>query len=200
MSRMYGDADKQNYTFFRMLWAIRNSPGFSDLKPSIVFFAPVGKLARSMWAYGSRTVTLGDFDAAVEKITATSFTAVLAISNRAQPAGAAGTSWCSLNDASDVVTLATRATAVPWNQSYVDPLLAAHREAFESAAELFRVDVARSSIETDTATAKAAVATALERLAAGLTPPSSPGAPVPEVPVDDIIDTLQDIYHEVLHG
>jgi hypothetical protein len=203
MNRMYGDDDRQNYAISRMLWAVRNSPGFTNLKPALVFFAPVANLARSMWAYASRTVRLGDFDATVEKITAKSYTPVAGISNRSQATGArAGTSWCSIQ-VSEVALLAARAISVPWNESFVHPQLEAHRTTFENAGELFRVDAAR--LTSDPQPALDAAVEWMERLAeaTGLTAPATaPGGapPTGDAAVDEVIDTLAEIYEEFLHG
>ncbi|WP_437819468.1 hypothetical protein [Sorangium sp. So ce1078] len=61
LARMYGSSPEQNYTVAQMLWGIRNTPGFTDLQPWVIFFIPRGVLARSMWAHGGREMTLSMF-------------------------------------------------------------------------------------------------------------------------------------------
>jgi hypothetical protein len=62
LCRMYGgDQGKQNYWISRMLWALRNTPGFTTVRPWVIFFLPRGTLARSMWAAGAREMTLSMF-------------------------------------------------------------------------------------------------------------------------------------------
>ncbi|MGK3988031.1 hypothetical protein WME99_33620 [Sorangium sp. So ce136] len=61
LARMYGSSPEQNYTIAQMLWGIRNTPGFTDLQPWVIFFIPRGVLARSMWAHGGREMTLSMF-------------------------------------------------------------------------------------------------------------------------------------------
>ncbi|KYF47978.1 hypothetical protein BE08_45380 [Sorangium cellulosum] len=61
LARMYGSSPEQNYTIAQMLWGIRNTPGFTNLQPWVIFFIPRGVLARSMWAHGGREMTLSMF-------------------------------------------------------------------------------------------------------------------------------------------
>ncbi|WP_437528272.1 hypothetical protein WME79_44615 [Sorangium sp. So ce726] len=61
LARMYGSSPEENYTIAQMLWAIRNTPGFTNLQPWVIFFIPRGVLARSMWAHGGREMTLSMF-------------------------------------------------------------------------------------------------------------------------------------------
>lgn len=61
LARMYGSSPEQNYTIVQMLWGIRNTPGFTNLQPWVIFFIPRGVLARSMWAHGGREMTLSMF-------------------------------------------------------------------------------------------------------------------------------------------
>ncbi|WP_437975186.1 hypothetical protein WMF11_45310 [Sorangium sp. So ce295] len=61
LARMYGGSLEQNYTIAQMLWGIRNTPGFTNLQPWVIFFMPRGVLARSMWAHGGREMTLSMF-------------------------------------------------------------------------------------------------------------------------------------------
>lgn len=58
---MYGTKPDQNYRISNLMWAIRNTPGLSDLQCWWVVFAPQGLLARSMWAEGAREMTLKKF-------------------------------------------------------------------------------------------------------------------------------------------
>ncbi|WP_441290434.1 hypothetical protein ACSRUE_07605 [Sorangium sp. KYC3313] len=61
LARMYGSSPEQNYTIAQMLWGLRNTPGFTNLQPWVIFFIPCGVLARSMWAHGGREMTLSMF-------------------------------------------------------------------------------------------------------------------------------------------
>ncbi|MGK4008492.1 hypothetical protein WMF31_38135 [Sorangium sp. So ce1036] len=61
LARMYGSSPEQNYTIAQMLWGIRNTPGFTNLQPWVIFFIPCGVLARSMWAHRGREMTLSMF-------------------------------------------------------------------------------------------------------------------------------------------
>ncbi|WP_438040272.1 hypothetical protein [Sorangium sp. So ce128] len=61
LARMYGSSPEENYTIAQMLWGIRNTPGFTNLQPWVIFFIPRGVLARSMWAHGGREMTLSMF-------------------------------------------------------------------------------------------------------------------------------------------
>ncbi|WP_437485752.1 hypothetical protein WME75_01740 [Sorangium sp. So ce1014] len=61
LARMYGSLPEQNYTIAQMLWGIRNTPGFTNVQPWVIFFIPRGILARSMWARGGREMTLDMF-------------------------------------------------------------------------------------------------------------------------------------------
>ncbi|KYF81873.1 hypothetical protein BE17_36710 [Sorangium cellulosum] len=61
LARMYSSSPEQNYTIAQMLWGIRNTPGFTNLQPWVIFFIPRGVLARSMWAHGGREMTLSMF-------------------------------------------------------------------------------------------------------------------------------------------
>ena len=58
---MYGPGEGQNYHISRLVWALRNTPGFSDLQVWWCVCAPQGLLAKSMWAEGSRAMTLRQF-------------------------------------------------------------------------------------------------------------------------------------------
>lgn len=58
---MYGSKPDQNYTISKLLWSIRNTPGFSDLQCWWITFAPQGLLAKCMWAEGARGMTLRQF-------------------------------------------------------------------------------------------------------------------------------------------
>lgn len=58
---MYGPNPDQNYPISKLMWAIRNTPGFSDLQVWWCVCAPQGLLAKSMWAEGSRSMTLRKF-------------------------------------------------------------------------------------------------------------------------------------------
>jgi hypothetical protein len=58
---MYGPYPNQNYTVSKLMWALRNTPGFTDLQCWWVVFAPQGLLAKCMWAEGAREMTLRKF-------------------------------------------------------------------------------------------------------------------------------------------
>lgn len=58
---MYGPNPDQNYTISKLLWSLRNTPGFSDLQCWFVICAPQGLLAKCMWAEGARSMTLKQF-------------------------------------------------------------------------------------------------------------------------------------------
>jgi hypothetical protein len=58
---MYGASRSENFTIARLLWSLRNTPGFSDFRPWWLVYAPKGMLARAMWAEDGRAMTLGDF-------------------------------------------------------------------------------------------------------------------------------------------
>lgn len=58
---MYGPSPGQNYPVSKLMWAIRNTPGFSDLQVWWCISAPQGLLAKSMWAEGARSMTLRQF-------------------------------------------------------------------------------------------------------------------------------------------
>ncbi|EYF08187.1 hypothetical protein [Chondromyces apiculatus] len=57
----YGPELHQNYPVSRLLWALRNTPGFTDLQCWWVVFAPQGLLAKCMWAEGAREMNLQRF-------------------------------------------------------------------------------------------------------------------------------------------
>jgi hypothetical protein len=61
LCRMYGDKKTENYISARILWSLRNTPGFSNVRPWIATFIPKGTLARSMWARGGREMRLSQF-------------------------------------------------------------------------------------------------------------------------------------------
>lgn len=50
-----------NYPISKLLWSLRNTPGFTNLQPWWLIYAPRGLLARSMYAHGSRDMKLKDF-------------------------------------------------------------------------------------------------------------------------------------------
>jgi hypothetical protein len=58
---MYGPAASENFPISRLLWSLRNTPGFSDFRPWWLVYAPKGMLARAMWAEDGRSMSLGDF-------------------------------------------------------------------------------------------------------------------------------------------
>lgn len=58
---MYGPDPGKNYPISKLMWAIRNTPGFSDLQVWWCVAAPQGLLAKCMWAEGSRGMTLRKF-------------------------------------------------------------------------------------------------------------------------------------------
>jgi len=55
---MYGPGADQSYPIAKLLWALRNTPGFSELQVWWCVCAPQGLLAKAMWAEGSREMTL----------------------------------------------------------------------------------------------------------------------------------------------
>lgn len=59
LRNMY-DAEK-NYPISKLLWSLRNSPGFTQVQPWWLIYAPLGMLARAMYARDARPVTLDDF-------------------------------------------------------------------------------------------------------------------------------------------
>lgn len=61
IQQMYGRQTHQNFTIARLLWSLRNTPGFTDVQPWWVVYLPWGDLAKAMWAYGSREMKLTDF-------------------------------------------------------------------------------------------------------------------------------------------
>ena len=66
--RMYGDAATQNFYLTRLLWSLRGTPYFSNLQPWWFVFAPVGLLAKSMWASDGRSMRPRDFVNTVLKL------------------------------------------------------------------------------------------------------------------------------------
>jgi hypothetical protein len=58
---MYGPGPTENFTITRLLWSLRNTPGFSDLQPWWLIYAPKDLLARAMWSPDARSMTLSDF-------------------------------------------------------------------------------------------------------------------------------------------
>ncbi len=50
-----------NYPIAKLLWSLRNTPGFTTLQPWWLIYAPRELLARSMYAYGARDMTLRNF-------------------------------------------------------------------------------------------------------------------------------------------
>lgn len=66
--RMYGDEATQNFYLTRLLWSLRGTPYFSTLQPWWFVFAPVGLLAKSMWAADGRSMRPRDFVSTVLKL------------------------------------------------------------------------------------------------------------------------------------
>ncbi len=56
----YGGAGK-NYYVSRILWALRNTPGYTNVQPFVYVFLPKDLLAKAMWASGAREMTLANF-------------------------------------------------------------------------------------------------------------------------------------------
>ncbi len=59
--RMYGPGKSDNFPISKLLWSLRNTPGFTNLQCWWFVFAPQGLLAKCMWAEGAREMTLRRF-------------------------------------------------------------------------------------------------------------------------------------------
>ncbi len=59
--RMYEDDPTKNHYISHLLWAIRNSTGFTVLQPWWCLFYPKSLLAKCMWAHGARSMKIQDF-------------------------------------------------------------------------------------------------------------------------------------------
>jgi hypothetical protein len=61
LTRMYGNSSTQNYWVSKLLWSVRNLPGFSTVRAWWIVYAPRGRLANAMWAYKARSMTLTQY-------------------------------------------------------------------------------------------------------------------------------------------
>lgn len=61
LMRMYGDSPDKNYWISRLLWSLRNTPGFTNVAVWWFVYAPRGLLAKCMWAHGAREMKLTDY-------------------------------------------------------------------------------------------------------------------------------------------
>jgi hypothetical protein len=85
MIRLYGDKPDQNYTVARLLWSLRNTPGFTDIQVWWFVYAPRNLLAKAMWAHGARSMRLTDFASTHHAISAGDVLLAIVVANLANP-------------------------------------------------------------------------------------------------------------------
>jgi hypothetical protein len=59
--RLYDEGKTENHYISHLLWALRNSPGFTNVQPWWFVYVPRGLLAKCMWAHDARSMKIGDF-------------------------------------------------------------------------------------------------------------------------------------------
>jgi hypothetical protein len=145
--RAYGDDPYQNYTIARMLWAVRNSPGFSTLQPFVVFHMPQNRLAWSMFALGARSMRLRNFAEQVAPdyggtLRMDELNAEIAATNR--PLAGRGAPALRLANqtfpsSQQLPPTVQGAVGKPWNETWVHPSLGPEaRKRLDDATRLFR--------------------------------------------------------------
>jgi hypothetical protein len=65
--RMWGNDPYANYGYSAYAWSLRNLPYYTQLEPHWVLFVPRDILAGAMWAMGSRSKSMDDFNDVVQK-------------------------------------------------------------------------------------------------------------------------------------
>lgn len=83
--RLYGDAPDKNYWMSKLLWSLRNTPGFTDVQVWWIVYAPRGLLAKAMWAHGAREMKLTDFVATHHDIGEAELLPVILLTNLGAP-------------------------------------------------------------------------------------------------------------------
>lgn len=83
--RLYGDTPDKNYWMSKLLWSLRNTPGFTDVQVWWIVYAPRGLLAKAMWAHGARAMKLSNFVATHGKIDGASLLLVIVMTNLGVP-------------------------------------------------------------------------------------------------------------------
>ena len=94
MVRLYGDDPSKNHTMARLLWSLRNTPGFTDIRVWWLVYAPRGLLAKAMWAHGARSMRLTDFVARYHGIFAGDVLLIIALTNLDPPRGGHAGFYC----------------------------------------------------------------------------------------------------------
>jgi hypothetical protein len=85
MMRLYGDDPSKNYTVARLLWSLRNTPGFTSVQVWWFIYTPLRMLAKAMWAHGARSMRLADYAAKYGAIRDGDVQLSIVITNLGQP-------------------------------------------------------------------------------------------------------------------
>lgn len=92
IQRSYGDATHQNFSVSRLMWSLRNTPGFTNIQPWWIVFLPRANVAKAMWAQGAREVKLSQIIADQKKkdglVISVDYIDSLILTNMADPCGA----------------------------------------------------------------------------------------------------------------
>jgi len=100
--RLYGDTPDKNYWISKLLWSLRNTPGFTDVQVWWIIYAPRGLLAKAMWAHGAREMKLSNFVATHHNIGAADILPVVVITNLGAPPRAGhATFYCRYKSRTD---------------------------------------------------------------------------------------------------
>lgn len=138
MMRLYGDSPDKNYWMSRLLWSLRNTPGFTNVAVWWFVYAPRGLLAKAMWAHGARTMRLTDFVAKHGEIGASDVLLNIVLTNLGEPPRAGhATMFCRYKSRPDGAT--TVAEFLPQKppmalMRHMDPAGLLKNEAMKSLA------------------------------------------------------------------